>query len=72
MAGFGAIISEVGASMMVGGNILGETRVFTTAIVQETGKGEFGLAMALSIILMVLVYLVNLALTTLQQRSRLR
>ncbi len=72
MAGFGAVISEVGASMMVGGNILGETRVFTTAIVQETGKGEFGLAMALSIILMVLVYLVNLALTTLQQRSRLR
>jgi len=72
MAGFGAIISEVGASMMVGGNIKGQTRVFTTAIVQETGKGEFGLAMALSIILMVLVFFVNLALTTIQQKSRLR
>lgn len=72
MAGFGAIISEVGASMMVGGNITGQTRVFTTAIVMETGKGNFGLAMALSIILLVLVYLVNLALTIAQQRSRAR
>lgn len=72
MAGFGAIISEVGASMMVGGNIKDETRVFTTAIVQEVGRGEFGLAMALSILLMILVYLVNLALTALQQRSKLR
>jgi tungstate transport system permease protein len=72
MAGFGAIISEVGASMMVGGNIRDETRVFTTAIVQETGKGEFGLAMALSIILMLLVFLVNLVLTSAQQQSKLR
>ena len=72
MAGFGAIISEVGASMMVGGNIKDETRVFTTAIVQETGRGEFGLAMALSILLMILVYLVNLTLTMIQQRSRPR
>ncbi len=72
MAGFGAIISEVGASMMVGGNIKDETRVFTTAIVQETSRGEFGLAMALSILLMVLVYLVNLALTIIQQRSKAR
>ena len=72
MAGFGAIISEVGASMMVGGNIKGETRVFTTAIVQEVGRGEFGLAIALSILLMVLVYLVNLALTVIQQRSKVR
>ncbi len=72
MAGFGAVISEVGASMMVGGNITGQTRVLTTAIVMETGKGDFGLAIALSIILMVLVYLVNLALTTIQQRSRAR
>lgn len=72
MAGFGAIISEVGASMMVGGNITGQTRVLTTAIVMETSKGDFALAIALSIILMVLVYLVNLALTILQQRSRLR
>ncbi len=72
MAGFGAIISEVGAAMMVGGNITGQTRVLTTAIVMETGKGDFALAIALSIILMVLVYLVNLALTTIQQRSRAR
>lgn len=72
MAGFGAIISEVGASMMVGGNIKDETRVLTTAIVQETGKGEFGLALALSIILMVLVFSVNWILTSAQQQSKLR
>src|SRR3990170_2190862 len=70
MAGFGAIISEVGASMMVGGNITGQTRVFTTAIVMETSKGNFGAAMALGVILMLLVYLVNLVLTSVQQRSR--
>lgn len=72
MAGFGAVISEVGASMMVGGNITGQTRVFTTAVVMETGKGDFGLAIALSLILMVLVYAVNLALTMIQQRSKAR
>lgn len=72
MAGFGAIISEVGASMMVGGNITGQTRVLTTAVVMETSKGDFALAIALSIILMVLIYLVNLALTTIQQRSKAR
>ena len=72
MAGFGSIISEVGAAMMVGGNISGQTRVLTTAIVQEVGKGDFGLAIALGIILMALVYLVNLALTIIQQRSKPR
>jgi len=72
MAGFGSIISEVGAAMMVGGNIEGETRVLTTAIVLENSKGDFGLAIALGIILMALVYLVNLALTMIQQRSKLR
>ncbi len=72
MAGFGAIISEVGASMMVGGNIKDQTRVLTTAIVQETGRGEFGLAVALSVILMLLVFLVNLTLTAIQQRSKAR
>ena len=46
MAGFGSVISEVGASMMVGGNIRGQTRVLTTAIVLETGKGEFENAIA--------------------------
>lgn len=69
MAGFGAVISEVGASMMVGGNIVGETRVLTTAIVMETGKGNFSTAIALSVILMALVYLVNVYLTFVQQRS---
>jgi tungstate transport system permease protein len=72
MAGFGAIISEVGASMMVGGNITGQTRVLTTAIVMENSKGEFSVAIALGVILMALVYLVNLSLTMVQQRSKLR
>jgi tungstate transport system permease protein len=70
MAGFGAVISEVGASMMVGANITGQTRVMTTAIVGEVSKGEYSLAIALSILLMLLVYLVNLLLTWIQQRSR--
>jgi tungstate transport system permease protein len=72
MAGFGSIISEVGAAMMVGGNIAGETRVLTTAIVLENSKGNFGIAIALGIILMALVYLVNLLLTMAQQRSKPR
>jgi tungstate transport system permease protein len=72
MAGFGSVISEVGASMMVGGNIQGQTRVLTTAIVLENSKGEFGIAIALGIILMVLVYAVNLVLTIIQQRSKAR
>ena len=69
MAGFGSVISEVGASMMVGGNIRGQTRVLTTAIVLETGKGEFGQALALSTLLLILTYLINLALTWIQQRG---
>jgi len=69
MAGFGSVISEVGASMMVGGNIRYQTRVLTTAIVLETNKGEFALAIALSIILLALAYLVNLFLTWIQQRN---
>jgi len=68
MAGFGSVISEVGASMMVGGNIRNQTRVLTTAIVLETSKGEFALAIALSAILLLLAYLVNLFLTSVQQR----
>jgi tungstate transport system permease protein len=72
MAGFGSIISEVGASMMVGGNIKGQTRVLTTAIVLETSKGEFGTALALSTLLLVLTYLINLALTWIQQRGARR
>src|SRR3972149_6765430 len=63
MAGFGSVISEVGASMMVGGNIRGQTRVLTTAIVLETSKGEFGTAIALSIFLLTITFLVNWGLT---------
>jgi tungstate transport system permease protein len=69
MAGFGSVISEVGASMMVGGNIRHQTRVLTTAIVMENGIGDFALAIALSVILLLLAYLVNLALTLIQQRG---
>ncbi len=69
MAGFGSVISEVGASMMVGGNIRYQTRVLTTAIVLETGKGEFALAIALSLLLLLLAFLVNLGLTWIQQQS---
>ena len=58
-AGFGRAISEVGASLMVGGNIVGQTRIFTTAIALETGKGEFALALALGFILLALALLVN-------------
>ena len=69
MAGFGSVISEVGASMMVGGNIRYQTRVLTTAIVLETGKGEFEQAIALSVILLLLAFAVNMALTWIQQRG---
>jgi tungstate transport system permease protein len=72
MAGFGGVISEVGASMMVGGNLLGQTRVLTTATVLETGKGDFDVAIALSVILLVLVFGVNYLLTWIQQRGRAR
>ena len=67
VAGFGAVISEVGAVMLVGGNIAGETRVMTTAIVVETRKGNFALAMALGLILLLIAFAVNIALTYAQQ-----
>ncbi len=70
MAGFGSVISEVGASMMVGGNIKGQTRVLTTAIVLETSKGEFGKALGLSALLLIITYLINLALTLIQQKGK--
>src|SRR5437764_12205265 len=63
MAGFGAVISEIGASLMVGCNVKGDTRILTTAITLETGKGEFGTAIALGIILLALVFAVNAATT---------
>jgi tungstate transport system permease protein len=68
MAAFGAIISEVGAAMTVGGNLRGSTRVLTTAIVTVTGRGELGQALALGLILLLLAFMVNLILTLLQQR----
>jgi tungstate transport system permease protein len=67
MAGFGGVISEVGASMMVGGNIAGQTRVLTTATVMEVSKGDFDVAIALSIVLLLLAYGVTALLTILQQ-----
>jgi tungstate transport system permease protein len=72
MAGFGGVISEVGASIMVGGNIKGYSRVLTTATVMESGKGNFDIAIALGIILLILAFFVNLILTQIQQRQRQR
>jgi len=69
MAAFGSVISEVGAAMMVGGNIAGQTRVLTTAIVLETGRGEFGAAIALAFVLLTLAFIVNGVLTWAQQRG---
>lgn len=69
MAGFGSVISEVGASMMVGGNIKDQTRVLTTAIVLETSKGRFTIAIALGFILLLIAYLVNYVLTSIQQKG---
>jgi len=72
MAGFGGVISEVGASIMVGGNIKGYSRVLTTATVMETSRGNFDIAIALSVILLLLAYFINLILTRIQQRERPR
>ncbi|MCK4724775.1 MAG: ABC transporter permease [Anaerolineales bacterium] len=66
VAGFGAIISEVGAVMLVGGNIAHQTRVLTTAIVLETRKGNFDLALALGAILLALAFIANLVMMRLQ------
>ena len=70
MAGFGAAISEVGATIMVGGNIKGSTRTLTSATVLEVQRGNFETAMSLSFILLALVFAVNLCLTVVQQRRR--
>lgn len=72
MAGFGGVVSEVGASIMVGGNIKGYTRVLTTATVMETSRGNFDVAIALGVILLMLAYTVNLILTTIQQKEKNR
>lgn len=68
VAGFGAVISEVGAVMLVGGNIAGQTRVMTTAIVVETRRGNFATAMAFGLVLLAIAFVVNLVLTFGQQR----
>ncbi len=68
-AGFGAVISEVGAVMMVGGNVQGETRVITTAIVLETRRGRFATAMALGLILLAIAFTANAFITRIQQAS---
>ncbi len=72
MAGFGGVISEVGASIMVGGNIKGYSRVLTTATVMETSRGNFDVAIALSLILLLLCFVINYLLTRIQQRERPR
>lgn len=69
MAGFGGAVSEVGAVLMVGGNIKDQTRVLTTAIVQETRMGRFEVAIALSLILLALSFAVNVLLTHIQQKE---
>lgn len=70
IAGLGAVISEVGASMMVGGNIKGYTRVLTTATVTETGRGNFELAFAYGFILLFITFLINYIFTKLQQKDK--
>jgi tungstate transport system permease protein len=72
MAGFGGVISEVGASMMVGGNIRAQTRVLTTATVLETSKGNFDIAIALGLILLTLCFALNFLLTQIQQRGQMK
>jgi tungstate transport system permease protein len=67
-AGFGAVISEVGAVMIVGGNLMGETRVMTSAIVLETRRGNFSVAIAIGIVLLTIALAVNLLLTLLHSR----
>lgn len=70
IAGFGRVIAEVGAAMMVGGNIKGDTRILTTSIVMEVSKGNFDIAFALSFIIMTLAFSITFCLTFLQQRGR--
>ena len=70
IAGFGAVISEVGAVMLVGGNIQGKTRVLTTAIMLETRQGRFGLAIALGIILLTITFIINIFMLNLQEKER--
>ncbi|MGE3285517.1 MAG: ABC transporter permease [Pseudonocardia sp.] len=66
MAAFGAVVSEVGAAQMVGGNLIGQTRVLTTAAVLATSRGEFALAIAFGLILLMIAFVVNLVLALTQ------
>jgi len=68
-AGFGRVIAEVGSAMILGGNIYGYTRTMTTAIALETGKGEFALAMALGIILLIIALSVNAVVQSFRLRK---
>jgi len=68
-AAFGQVVAEVGAAMIVGGNIRGATRTLTTAVALSTAQGDFGLALALGIILVVMALVVNVALQLLQGRG---
>lgn len=70
IAGFGAVISEIGASQMVGCNVLGDTRILTTAITLEAGKGEFGSAFALAFVLLGIIFVITALTTFAQQRGR--
>jgi tungstate transport system permease protein len=67
MAGYGRAISEVGAIMLVGGNIQYKTRVMTTAIVLETGKGNYGKALALGIMLLMISFGINWVVSSIQE-----
>lgn len=69
VAGFGRVIAEVGSAMMLGGNIKGYTRTMTTTIALETSKGEFGLGIALGIILLIVAFTINILFQTLQKRG---
>lgn len=68
ITGFGRVIAEVGAAMMLGGNIKGSTRIMTTAIALETAKGEFGFAIALGIILLLIALIANILLHYFQSK----
>lgn len=70
MAGFGRVLAEVGAAMMVGGNLKGDTRILTTSMMMEVSKGNFDIAIALSFILMTLAFMITFILTSLQQRKQ--
>lgn len=69
IAGFGRVVSEVGASMMVGGNIRGQTRVLATATVMEVGKGNYDVALAIGVILLLVTFIIVWLMTYLQHQN---